>query len=169
MQSRPQDRPLALSAGKSHSPTNGREERVYSGEGFYLRFLIFDPFLIFLSSIVLMTREGHNHSSPLYHNHNRGLWFQNAQWLHWKAAIFQFFPFLLTCHTIIDLHPGLRMRVVQGYSFVLIIQQESAAAAVSSCERIWSGLPGQWCGDVWADCRVIVSLSLFSCVHFLVL
>ncbi|CDQ86136.1 unnamed protein product [Oncorhynchus mykiss] len=30
MQSRPQDRPLALSAGKSHSPTNGREERVYS-------------------------------------------------------------------------------------------------------------------------------------------
>lgn len=47
MQSRPQDRPLALSAGKSHSPTNGREERVYSGEGFYLRFLIFDPFLIF--------------------------------------------------------------------------------------------------------------------------
>ncbi|XP_029486196.2 scm-like with four MBT domains protein 2 isoform X1 [Oncorhynchus nerka] len=30
MQSRPQDRPLALSAGKSHSPTNGREEQVYS-------------------------------------------------------------------------------------------------------------------------------------------
>lgn len=142
MQSRPQDRPLALSAGKSHSPTNGREEQVHSGEGFYLHFLIFDPFLIFLSSIVLMTREGHNHSSPLYHNHNRGLWL-------WWAAIFQFFPFLFDMPH--HCWPSTRSQNACSAVLFFLGLDYSAWICSSHCVKLWENLVQFTWSVVWGS------------------